>query len=317
MANPNWGEMVTAALAERRPKISDAITRNNILMLELRRRGRIKTLDGGRTISQPIMLGDENTNFQWYIGRETLTVAGQEVLSSAEFPWKQYACAVSISGLEMLQNSGKNQIIQILSARMEHARKTIVNQMHKTAHGDGTSFSGKEMGGLALMISAVAGATVGGINSGVHGWWDNKRKSTGGAQTSTIYADMLDLWLDLCRGMDKPNLIISDNSYYSIFAQSQQQFQRYSSGSLARVGFSNIMFQTAPVVPDGGQGGYAPVGMKFLNTSTICLYMHSQRNNAVLGGPRRPLTEDSDTAIIAGMGNFAIDNRMLNGVLQD
>ena len=45
--------------------------------------------------------------------------------------------------------------------------------------------------------------------------------------------------------------------------------------------------------------------------------MHSKRNNVVLGGPRRPLTEDSDTVVIAGMGNFIIENRMLNGDLGD
>jgi hypothetical protein len=35
----------------------------------------------------------------------------------------------------------------------------------------------------------------------------------------------------------------------------------------------------------------------------------------VLGGPRRPLTEDSDTIIMAGMGNFIIENRKLCGIL--
>lgn len=96
MSNPNWGEVVTTTLAHRRKAIADAVTRNNILLFELRRRGRIKTIGGGRTISQPIMMGDENANFQWYVGREALNVAGQEVLTSAEFPWKQYACGVSI-----------------------------------------------------------------------------------------------------------------------------------------------------------------------------------------------------------------------------
>lgn len=316
MANPNWGEVVTATLAHRRKNIADAVSRNNILYYELRRRGRIRTIGGGRTITTPIMVGEENANFQWYLGREALNVAGQEVLTSAEYPWKQYACGVSLSGLEMLQNDGAEQVINMMRARTMHAERTIQNQMHKSAHGDGTGSSGKEFGGLALLVSEAPGATVGGINSGTAAWWDNQREATGGApDKDTIYGDMLDLFLKTCRGTDKPNLIVSDNLWYSTFSQALQAQQRFMDKKLASAGFPNLMFETVPVVADGGMGGYAPAGMKFLNLDTIELIMHRKRNNVVLGGPRRPLTEDSETVILAGMGNFICENRMLNGVL--
>lgn len=316
MANPNWGEVVTATLAHRRKNIADAVSKNNILYYELRRRGRIRTIGGGRTITTPIMVGEENANFQWYLGREALNVAGQEVLTSAEFPWKQYACGVSLSGLEMLQNDGAEQVINMMRARTMHAERTIQNQMHRSAHGDGTGSSGKEFGGLSLLISEASGATVGGINSTTATWWDNQREATGGApDKDTIYGDMLDLFLKTCRGTDKPNLIVSDNLWYSTFSQALQAQQRFMDKKLASAGFPNLMFETVPVVADGGMGGYAPSGMKFLNLETIELIMHRKRNNVVLGGPRRPLTEDSETVILAGMGNFIIENRMLNGVL--
>lgn len=314
--NPNWGEMVTATLAHRRKKIADAISLNNILLYEMRRRGRDRTIGGGRVISQPIMVGEENTNFMWYVGREGLNVAGQEVLTSAEFPWKQYACGVSISGLEMLMNDGPEQVINMMKSRVQHAEKTIVNQMHRSAHGDGTNYGGKEFGGLALLVSETAGATVGGISSASAPWWDNQRLDLGGApDKATIYEDMLTLYLRTCRGTDKVNLIISDNSFYTVFSTALQAQQRFMDRKLASAGFQNIMFENTPVVPDGGMGGFAPSGMRFLNLDTIEIVMHRKRNNVVLGGPRRPLTEDSDTVIIAGMGNWVIDNRMLNGVM--
>lgn len=315
--NPNWGELATATLVHRRKKIADTVTRNNILFYELRRRGRINTIGGGRTITTPLMVGEENGNFMWYVGREALNVAGQEVLTSAEFPWKQYACGVSISGLEMLQNDGAEQVINMMTARTQHAEKTIQNQLHAAGHGDGTAFGGKVMGGLQLLVAEVAGATVGGISSTTYTWWDNQRNAIGGAapDKATIYGDMLDIYLLCSRGTDKPNLILSDNLWYSTFSQSLQGQQRFMDKTLASAGFANIMFEGTPVVADGGQGGYAPAGMRFLNTETISLTMHKKRNNVVLGGPRRPLTEDSDTVILAGMGNFLIDNRKLNGVL--
>lgn len=316
MTNPNWGEMVTATLAHRRKKLADAVSKNNAVIYEMRRRGRDKTVPGGRTITTPIMVGEENVNFQWYVGREGLNIAGQEVLTSAEYPWKQYACGVSISGLEMLMNDGPAQVLNMMKSRVQHAEKTITNQMHKSAYGDGTAFGGKEFGGMGLLISETAGATVAGINSAVATWWDNQRRATGAApNVSTIFAEMLQLYLATSRGTDKTDLIISDNAWYSVFVTSLQAQQRFMDRKLAAAGFDNVMFQSTPVVPDGGMGGYAPSGMMFLNLDTIEINMHAKRNNVVLGGPRRPLTEDSDTVVIAGMGNWTCDNRMLNGRL--
>ena len=146
MANQNWTEIATATLAHRRPKIADTVSKNNITMYELRRRGRIRSIGGGRTIITPIMIGDENANFQWYSGTEPLNVASQEALTSAEYPWKQYAIGVSISGYEMAINSGKEQVHSMIRQRTLHAEKTIQNQLHSSTHGNGTNFGGKEFG---------------------------------------------------------------------------------------------------------------------------------------------------------------------------
>lgn len=317
MSNPNWLELATTTLAHRRKAIGDAVSKNNVFILELRRRRRIKPVKGGRVLLAPVMEGDENANFQFYTGREALNVAGQEVMTSAEFSWKQYACGVSISGLEMLQNDGAHQVISMMSQRTNHAEKTIKNKMHEAAHGDGTASAGKTFGGLALLVSPAAGATVGGIDASADVWWENQRQAIGAAPTAAnIYANMLNLWLKCCRGgTDKPNLITADNTFYSAFDQSLQAQQRYMDKNMARAGFANLMFQTCPVVADGGIGGFHPAGMRFLNLETLEMIMHPDRNNTILGGPRRPLTEDSDTVIIAGMGNFLTNNRLLNGWL--
>lgn len=316
MANPNWGELATTTLAHRRPKIADAVSNNNAVIHELKRRGSVKTIGGGRTILTPIMVGTENANFLWYTGRDALSVAGQEVLTEAEYPWKQYACAVSIAGNEMRMNSGREQVIAMMRSRTLHAERTIANKMHEATYSDGTGSSGKEFGGLALLVSDSAGATVGGINSTTYTWWDNYRKVGGAPSVSNIYGNMIDVRLNTCRGgADKPNLILADNTYYAIYSESLHGQQRFMNPRIAEAGFDTLRFQSADVVADGGIGGNAPVGMIFINTSTIELLMHRQCNNTVLGGPRRPLTEDSDTAIIAGMGNFVMNNRMLNGIL--
>lgn len=311
MPNPTMPEMVTTTLRHRRRDVADAVTKNNALMAVLRQRGRIKLINGGRTISEPIMYG-ENANFSFYTGRDPLAVAGQEVTTSAEFSWKQYAVGVSISGLETIQNNGKEAVLDIMEQRIIHAERTIANQVHQAAYSDGTRFAGKEFGGLDLLVNDVAGATVGGINSGTSPYFDNRRIATGGFTVANAYQTLLNGRLAITRGMDKPDLIITDNTYYSVASQAMQGQQRFSNAGLASMGFANIEFEGIPMVPDGGDGGFAQPGAYMLNCSTLRMVMHRQRNNVPLGGVRRPLTEDSDTVIIVGAGNFTCNNRALN-----
>lgn len=81
---------------------------------------RVKTFDGGRTIVQELAYANNQT-FQWYSGYQTLNIAPSQTFTAAEFPIRQSAIAVSISGLEELQNSGEEAIINLLESRIENA----------------------------------------------------------------------------------------------------------------------------------------------------------------------------------------------------
>ena len=50
-------------------------------------------------------LGDNKLTYKRYSGYETLNISPSDVFTGAEFNYAQAAVAVSISGLEMLQNS--------------------------------------------------------------------------------------------------------------------------------------------------------------------------------------------------------------------
>ena len=104
MAFPNLSEIVTTTLRNRTGELADNMSRNNAALLRLSRRGNVKTFSGGRTIVQELNYADNQT-FQWYSGYQTLNIAPSQVFTAAEFPIRQAAVAVSISGLEELQNS--------------------------------------------------------------------------------------------------------------------------------------------------------------------------------------------------------------------
>lgn len=311
-------ELIATTLRNRRKKIADTISKNNAVIAELRRRGAVKMESGGRTITEMVMYG-ESDQFGFYTGLDPIATDAQEHTTLAEFAWKQWAVGVSISGREMMINDGAYAEAKMIVNRRNAAEKTLENRIAQSAYSDGTGSGGKEIGGLGLLNPNAAGAVVGGIDSGIYTWWDNRRIATGGVTKDNIYSFMLQMCLILSRGADKPNLVIADNSYFRAFAERAEEKQRYVDAELAKIGHRNIMFEGwLPVVPDGMDGGFAPVGMHFLNLGTLTLTMHRKRNNVVLpGAASRPINIDSNTVIIAGMGNMTINDRQRNGRLFD
>lgn len=67
-------------------------------------KGKVKTFDGGQAIVQEIEYS-ENGTFKRYSGYDILNISPSDVFTAAQYPIAQAAVAVSISGLEMLQNA--------------------------------------------------------------------------------------------------------------------------------------------------------------------------------------------------------------------
>jgi hypothetical protein len=58
-----------------------------------------------------------------------LDITASDVISAAEFDWKQAAVSVVISGLDMRKNSGKNRMINLIAARVKNAENTMANNL--------------------------------------------------------------------------------------------------------------------------------------------------------------------------------------------
>ena len=110
---------------------------------------------------------------QFYSGYETLDVSPSDVLSAAVFDYKQLAGNVTISGLEQVKNSGTEAIINLLEARINVLEKSLMNSLSTSLYSDGTGTSGKEVGGLQLIVADAGTGTVGGINSSTFTFWQN------------------------------------------------------------------------------------------------------------------------------------------------
>ena len=316
-------EIVTTTLRNRTGKLADNVTKNNALLNRLKKKGKVKTVSGGRTIVQELEYA-QNGTYKRYSGYESLNIAPSDVFTGAEYNYAQSACAVSISGLEMIQNSGEEAIIDLLESRIENAEKTLTNNVALDCYSDGTADGGRQIGGLQLLVSQTpTTGTVGGIDcSTTQGtFWRNVAFSgvtTGGAATSSsnIQSYMNRVYVQLVRGSDKPDLIVADNNYWRLYLESLQAIQRITNTDLATAGFDNLKYMSADVVLDGGYGGGAPTNsMYFLNTDYIYFRPHVDRFFAPLGDDRFSVNQDAMVKLIGFAGNMTTSNRFLQGVL--
>lgn len=295
-------------------------TKNNALLARLKQRGNVKPFSGGNVILQELSFA-ENANAGYYSGYETLPVAASDVISAAQYDIKQAACPVTISGLEQLQNAGKEQIIDLLEARMTVAESTMANLIAGGVYSDGTGSGGKQITGLAAQVPTdPTTGTVGGIDRATWNFWRSKifkTTTTGGAaaSASNIQSYMNQLWASLVRGQDRPDLIIMDNAYWGFYMASLQAIQRFTNDTDAKLGFVSVKFMDADVVLDGGIGGFqTSKTMHMLNTKYIFLRPHSQRNMVPLSpGQRYSVNQDAAVQILAWAGNLTASGLQFQG----
>ena len=318
MAAPGLSEIVTTTLLNRSKQLADNVTNNNALLKKLKMRGNVKTFSGGTEIVEELSYA-ENQTYKRYSGFERLNIAPSEVLSAAKYQIRQAAVAVTMSGLEELQNAGQERMIDLLASRIENAQATMSNNLSADVYSDGTANGGKQVDGLQSQIStSPTTGTVGGINRANFTFWRNIAPASSSITATNIQGKMRAVWVQLVRGVDKTDLITADNNLYTLFWESMSERQRFTSeGNMAKAGWDSLKFNTAEVVLDGGSGGSAPSdSMYFLNTKYIKFRPHSKRNMRPMDKSRYSTDQDAMVQLILWAGNLCMRNAKLQGVLK-
>jgi hypothetical protein len=328
-ANSAVTDIIATTIQQRSGELSDNLTNNNALLKRLKARGNVRPVSGGNVILEEIMYNDTTTNnANSYSGYELINISPDSPISAAQFSLTQYADAVTMSGLEMLQNSGKEQIIDLLDGRMAVSEARLLNRIAGDIYLDGTGNGGKNITGLAAAVPDTNTNVYGGIdrNTTIGAFWKNVVYSgvtNGGAAVSAanIQAYMTALSLQLVRGNDKADLIVADNNYYSFYVNSLQAIQRIASAEEAGAGFASLKFYgggtSADVVLDGGIGANATANhMWFLNTKFIFLRPHKDRNFVPIGGERQAINQDAIVKLIGWAGNLTCSGAQFQGVLK-
>lgn len=319
-ANSAITDIIATTIQSRSGELADNLTQNNAILQRLNSKGNVRPFSGGNVILEELFYDDPSTNnANSYSGYEVLNIAPDSPISAAQYKIAQYAASVTMSGLEMLQNSSKEAIIDLLDGRMQVSEARLLNRISGDLYGDGTGNGGKNIDGLAAAVStSPSTGTYGGINRANWTFWRNQ-VTTGLLSTNTL-AKMTEAAIKQVRGTDKADLYIAGNTAYQYFVGALQAIQRITTEESGAAGFASLKFYgggtSADVVLGGGIGNQENANyMYLLNTNYIFFRPHKERNFVPIGGERQAINQDAIVKLYGWAGNLTTSNAQLQGIL--
>jgi hypothetical protein len=307
MSNANFDALLSTTLANYRDQLTDNVFNARPLTYFLMDKGRIRMLNGGTKIVEPLIYG-ENGTVASYSGYDTISLTAQTGITAAEYDWKQYAASIAISGIEEAKNNGEQQIINLLEAKIMQAEESMREGFNAMFFADGTGNSSKDWNGLGNLVEASG--TVGGINRATAGneYWRSYEENTAGALT---LAYMNTAYNTVSVGNDHPDMILTTQTLYEKYEALLVPNLRYTDTKTADAGFQNLLFKAAPVVFDVDCTAGV---MYFLNSKYLTLVGHTGKWFAQTEFVR-PENLDARYALIMCYGNLTCRNSKKQGKL--
>ena len=313
-------ELVSTTYRNHSKEVADNVSKHNALFRRITEKGNLRLEDGGLSIVQPLDY-QANSTYQRYSGYDVLNVNAVDVLTAAEFPWRQVAVNLAVSGLEMRTNMGESRIVNFVQSKIKNAQRSMANGLSIDLYSDGTAAN--QINGLQALVSDTGTGTVGGINASTWSFWQNVVQSAsaplqgGGAVTlsqTTIESMMLPLLIKLTRGTDAPDMIVFSDDLFAFYEQSQTSLKRYAPEDNGQGGMIRMKYKTADVFFDSS-GGIPSTHGYFLNTDFIQMVAHKEANMELMD-ELKSVNQDAVVMPILFQGNLITSARFLQGVLK-
>lgn len=325
MVNPvALGQMVASTWNRVEKQVSEQISQLNILV-ECAKKKWKKTYDGGKYIDERLSYA-ENDSYQRYQGYDILTRRPQDIFTIAQFVPKMAKISLVFSAQELLDNSGRAKLIDLVKQSVTNMKMTMDNELEADLWSDGTADGGKQIGGIQLLIADdPTSGTVGSIDRSLASaafWRNLVQTDSGTALTkSTIEQAMNSLYIALAKNKRKPTKIIADSNYYQLFEESQLSFKQIVNTQSAKGGYTELMYKGVPLVMAGSD---SPTDrMYFIHEPDIKFRVHKDRDFVNLGsqpkgkdGMRDLMVQDGYFTDKGFYGNLTINRGRSHGVLR-
>ena len=326
-SNERLQEAFSLALEDRSAGYADLVANSNAILYLMKKRGQFKTFSGPSIRER--LLYNETGSYTRYSGYQYLNPAPAELFNDAEFTPKLAAVSVTLSGEDILKNSGTNQLKDILEEHMMAAEQELQDRFVEDLHGDGTSAN--QIGGLQLAIPTDPTAGVyGGISRVDNAIWrtttyDADTDFTGITQvtSSTVKTIFDNIMIERSRGTKGPNVIVCSQEHYIAYTAATVAMQRINDESeLGKLGFTSLKYygagKSVDVVLEGGIGSAMPANTSyFIDTAALRFRYHPDRNFVKFGGKQMPVNQDAIVQHIGFYGNVTLNNPLHTAKLRD
>lgn len=318
MTDINIGDLAATTIANYSGTFADNVETHNPFLYHLTKRGNKTPATSGTKIRQELAYA-ENGTFKWYTGLDALDVSGADVLDAADFEWKQANVNVVVSGYDEIVNSGDAAITNLIKNRIMVAEKTAKNQVAASLFSDGTGSSGKEIGGLQLLVAdAPTTGTVGSIDRAANSFWRNQTydfsSEAGGNASATNIIDGLNVLHRRClRNADTPDILLLDDNYFGFYESALQDIKRIQSDAEADAGFLSLMYKGKPTYYDVN----CPANHGYMLNLDYLFYRPHPNRDFTTDKNKMSVNQDAYIVPMFWAGNLTMSNASLQGVLKN
>ena len=162
------------------PKVIDNIFEPYNLTDKLRKS--MKMVDGGGKEIQ-VILESSAGSAEAFDKYDPLSKSPRDPFESAFYKRRYYAIPIVLSDTEEWENSGSEQIFDLLDALGTNAMNSLIKTINEDLGG---AQSGKSCLGLQDIVADAGTGTVGGINSATSTFWKNQMNNNGGGGNVTF-----------------------------------------------------------------------------------------------------------------------------------
>lgn len=295
MASLTYDQLTAITKAKFLPKMVDNIFNSNPLLQRARKKWYEK-IDGGERIIVPLNYATVSSS-DWYSGSETLLTDDNDVITGAAYTWKQLYANLVINRMDELKNSGDAQVISLVKSKMQIAQKTMEDKLGTGLYSDGTD--AKSIVGLRDIVATDQ--TVGGISQTDYSWWAGQVDSS---TTTTTISALQTQFNAAVIGNDAPTVGVSTRAVYNYIYALYQPQQRFLDTETAKGGFSSIMFNSVPIIPDSH---CTASHLFFLNEGYLHLWAHKEEDFR-LEPWAKPINQNIKKAALYWAGAFGSSN---------
>ncbi len=300
--------------------IVDQIFDSTPFWMQLKKKGKMGTQSGGRSIEIPLQVTKNET--VKFIGRGgTVTLEETNPLTVVHWNWKYLTGHIIRYFADFQRNRGKAQLIKKVNADINNLQSSFIDHMETTLFGDGTGDGGLAINGLGNLVSIDpdADVLVGNLNSLTYAFWRNQATAMAALPASIHLRKQMNKLFNNCgqqgTGLTRfPDMIICAQDVHEFYESEALEISRImiSDRKMADLGFGDLAYKGRPMTWSPS----CPDGYLYMLNTNFLEWVADPIENFTLGD-WLPIINQPRDVVNHGMsvGNLVMSNRKRQGVM--